>query len=124
ARSPGPSGLGLRRRSRSTIPEISASLALPTLQPLSDYHADGDERRHPDEPGDEALRNRADVADRPAAAVIRVLRVLDVADDRVELAIGDVLLREGRHHVGADPDGLCDLRRRRVLERRRERPGD
>ena len=34
---------------------------------------------------DEPFRDRADVAERPAAAVVRVLRVLDVADDRVEL---------------------------------------
>src|SRR5256885_3389400 len=122
SRSPGRSR-GRRPRlpiSRSSA-ATSAAFALLTLQPLPDHDADGDEGRHPEEPGDEPLRNGAQMADRPTAPVVRVLRVLDVADDRVELRIRERLLREPRRHVRADADGLGDLRRGRVLERRGQR---
>src|SRR5204862_8290919 len=55
----------------SSRPATRASFALLTLQLLPDHDADGDERRHAEEPGDEALGNRAQVPDRPAAAVVR-----------------------------------------------------
>jgi hypothetical protein len=53
-----------------------------------------------------------------------VLRVPDVADDRVELGVRDRVRREPWHHVRTDPDGLGDLHRRRILERRRHDVGD
>ena len=53
-----------------------------------------------------------------------MLRVVDVGDDRVELAVRDRALGEARHHVGPDPHRLGDLRVGRVLERRRQRTGD
>ena len=53
----------------------------------------------------------------------RVLRVLDVTDERVELAIADRLARELRHHVRPAAHGLRDLNRRRVRERRHARAG-
>src|SRR4051794_39305020 len=84
----------LPRDASSTRPERSASLALAMLQPLPDDEAGADEDDARDEPGDEPFGDRADVAEGPAAAVVRMLRVLDVADDRVELVLGDRLLRE------------------------------
>ena len=50
------------------------------------HDAERDEHARRDEPRDEPFGDRPDVAERPAAAVVRMLRVLDVADDRVELA--------------------------------------
>src|SRR2546421_12737858 len=84
SRWPGQSRRFRFRASRSS-PATSASFALPTPEPPPDQDAAGDERRHSQEPGHEALRDRAEVTDRPAAAVVRALRVLDVADDRVHL---------------------------------------
>ena len=95
--------------------------ALHRFSLFAEDEADGDERGRRDQPGDEPLRDRADVAEAPAARVVRRLRVLDVGDDRVELAVRERLLREAGHHVRPDADGLGDLRRRRVLQRRRFR---
>src|SRR3954451_15895513 len=53
------------------------------LDPLSDHGAGRDQQDDPDEPGDETFRHRADVSERPAAAIVRMLRVEDIADDRV-----------------------------------------
>src|SRR5438034_4704725 len=64
------------------------------------------------------------MSDRPAAAVVGMLGVLNVADDRVQMPVADLLLREPRHQVGPDADGLGDLHGRRILERRRNRTGD
>src|SRR6478736_1387061 len=88
----------LPRPRSSTSPESSQSLAL-AMQPLPDRHADTDEDGRPEEPGHESLGDRADAADRPAAAVIRMLRPIHVRDERVELAIGYLLPGELRHHV-------------------------
>ena len=52
----------------------------------------------------------AEVAERPAAAVVRVLRVLDVGDDRVELARREICLLENRGITyGPDAHRLGDL---------------
>src|SRR5437762_1777583 len=114
---------GRRLPSRSTSPEIRKSRALPTREPLPDHDADADERARPQEPGHEPFRHRPDAADRPAAAVVRMLGVLDVADERVDLVPREVLFREARHHVRPDPYRLGDLPGRRVVERRRDRTG-
>src|SRR5437763_8789702 len=71
-----------RFRAKRSSPATSASFALPTPEPPGDRDAEGDERGHAQEPGHEPLRDRAEVADCPAAPVVRALRVLDVADDR------------------------------------------
>src|SRR5207302_10970812 len=60
----------------------------------------------------------------PTAGPVRVLRELDVTDDRVELPVAEIPLRELRHHVRPDPYRLGDLKRRRVDERGRERARD
>src|SRR5437762_899302 len=88
---PGSRGGGVRRPITSNAAAVTKSLALAftASQSRADREADGHERGRAEEPGDDPLRNRADVAERPPAAVVRVLRVLDVADDRVELAIRD-----------------------------------
>ena len=44
---------------------------------------------HPEEPGHEPFGDRPDVTERPAAAIIGMLRVVDVEDERVELRVGD-----------------------------------
>src|SRR5579862_502865 len=116
---------GLRRRrlrpSASTTAETIASSALRMLQLLPYRHAQPDEHDHGDEPRHEPLRHGADLADPPAAAVVGVLRPVDIADDRVELPVADRPLRETRHDVRPDADRLCDLDVGRVLERRWER---
>src|SRR5919204_5362489 len=82
SRSSGSGRAGFRRRpASSSAPEITRSFALAlTLQPLADHDADRNEHRRPDQPRDKPLRNRPEVADRPAAAIVRVLRVFDVPD--------------------------------------------
>src|SRR3954451_21571498 len=70
--------------------------------PLAEEQADPDERGAGDQPGDEPLGAGAEETDRSPALLLRGLRVLDVADDRIELTVGDVLLREPGHQVGAD----------------------
>src|SRR2546423_12043407 len=81
SRWPGQSRRFRFRASRSS-PATSASFALPTPEPPPDHDAAGDERRHSQEPGHEALRDRTEVTDRPAAAVVRALTVMDVPDAR------------------------------------------
>src|SRR5205807_987138 len=100
---------GRFRPTRSTSAATSQSFALATAQPLPKQHAERDEHAHAEEPRHETLRNRPDVTERPAAAVVGALRPFDVSDDRVKLAVRDRLRREGRHHVGTDPDCLSDL---------------
>src|SRR4029077_15765156 len=81
-------GLSLRfrrRPTRSTAAATRNARALPTAEPLPEHEADADERGRRQEPRDKPLRHGADVPDRPAAAVVGVLRVLDVAHDRVHL---------------------------------------
>src|SRR3954454_15450516 len=92
----------LPREASSTSPESSASFALAMLQPLPDHEAEADQHRPGEEPRDEPLGDRADVAERPAAAVVRMLRVEDLAYDRVGLRVALVPLRESGHHVRAD----------------------
>src|SRR3954467_2705182 len=85
SRSPGFS-VGRRRLAKTSVAaETSSALALLMAQPLSEQDADRDERRGRQEPGHEPFRHRPEMADRPAAAVVRVLRPLDVADNRVHL---------------------------------------
>src|SRR5947209_7884236 len=118
---------GGRRRPRpssSTMLETTKARALPMAKPLSHDGADRDEERGGEEPRHEALGHRADVADRPTAVIVRMLRPVDVADDRVELPVRDRLRRELRHDVRADADRLRDLHVRRALERRRKRSRD
>src|SRR4051794_6626025 len=105
--------LGFRRPrpSNSTRPETSRSRALLTRQPLPDDDAEEHERLRCDEPGHKPLGDRADVPERPPAAVVGVLRVVDVRDDRVQLRVADRLLRERRHHVRPDSHRLSDLHR-------------
>src|SRR5439155_19710148 len=67
--------------------------------------------------------DRPDVAERPAALVGRMLRVLDVADDRIDVGVAQLPLREARHQIWTDSHGLGDLHRAGVLERRNERTG-
>src|SRR5438094_4110117 len=69
SRWPGQSRRFRFRASRSS-PATNASFALPTPEPPADRDAAGDEYRHAQEPGHEPLRDRADVADRPAAPVV------------------------------------------------------
>src|SRR5436190_11859933 len=109
---------GLPRPIRSTSAESAQSFALATQAP-SDHHAESDEHAHPDESGHEPLGDRTDVAERPAASVVGVLGPFDIADDRVELTVGEPLLREGGHHVGPYSHRLRNLRRRRLVEWRR-----
>src|SRR3954453_12201969 len=122
SRSPGFSRGFVRCRKSSTAAATRKSFGLArfTLEPLADDHADDDQRGRRDEPGDEPFWNRAEVADRPAAAVVRVLRVLDVGDYRVQIPVRQRFRREARHYVRADPDGLRDLGRSRILQRRRD----
>src|SRR5213595_2168524 len=79
--------------------------------PLSDHSAGCNEQNDRDEPGDEALRHRADVTERPATAIVGMLRVLDVADDRVEVTVADLPRGEVRHQVRAYAYSLGDLDR-------------
>src|SRR5205823_3483747 len=74
------------------------------------------------QPGDHALGDRADSAYPPPALVVGVGRP-EVADDRGELAIADLLLRERRHHERPGAHRLGDLDRRHMLDRRRARAG-
>src|SRR4051812_23428325 len=60
------------------------------LDPPSDQDADGHERGRGQQPGDEPFRDRPDVAERPAAAVLRMLGLLDVGDERAQLLVGDL----------------------------------
>src|SRR4051794_35197814 len=90
---------GRPRPASRTTAETSAFLTLLMAEPLPDRHAGEDEDGRCEEPGDEALRHGSEVPERPAAAVVRVLRVLDVGDDRVELVRRERLLREARHHI-------------------------
>src|SRR3954451_16534342 len=78
------------RPATSTRPDTRSSFAL-AMQPLSDHEAHAEQRGAGDEPRDEAFGNRPDVPERPAAAVVGMLRVFDVADDRIELATADRL---------------------------------
>src|SRR4051794_19189638 len=81
----------LPRPRSSTSPESTQSLAL-AMQPLADRHADTDEDGRREEPGHEPFGDGADAPDRPAAAVIRMLCPVHVRDERVELAVGYLLL--------------------------------
>src|SRR5581483_157486 len=83
------SGRGLRRPrpASSTSPATRESRSLATAEPLADREAQADERAGGEEPRHEPLRHGPEMAERPAAAVVRVLRQLDVADDRVELPV-------------------------------------
>src|SRR5437667_3690024 len=87
--SPSASGDARRRAKSSTTPATSQRQTL-LMQPPPDHQCDSHERRPGDEPRDEPFRHRPDVADPPAALVHRMLRVEDVADDRVQLAIADL----------------------------------
>src|SRR5437762_154842 len=62
--------------------------------PLPDHAAGRDQQDDGDEPGDEPFGHRPHMAERPAAAIVGVLGVLHVADDRVELVVADLLLGE------------------------------
>src|SRR3982751_2412538 len=79
SRSPGFKG-GRRRRSRSTAPATSQSFGLARfiLEALADDHADSDQDNRRDEPRHEPFGDGSEVAERPAAPVVGVLRVLDV----------------------------------------------
>src|SRR5436190_23807079 len=78
----GSSGGGLRRPSSSSAAAVTRSLvlALMSSQTAPDREADSHERGRADQPGDDPFRDRPDVSERPAAAVVGVLRVLDVAN--------------------------------------------
>src|SRR5581483_437808 len=84
--------LGGRRRpqpSSSTMLETTKARALLMAKPLSHDDADRNEERGCEEPRHKPLRHGADVADRPTAVVVRMLRPVDVAEDRVELVVRD-----------------------------------
>src|SRR5581483_3040571 len=117
-------GFARPRPSRRTIAATRKRPSLRTLEPLPYDDADRNEESGRQEPRDETLGHRADVADRPAAAVVGMLDPVDVADDRVELPVRDRLRRELRHDVRADAHRLGDLHVGRILERRRQRAGD
>src|SRR4051794_29936390 len=85
SRSLGPRAGRRRLASSSVSAETRNALALLTAQPLPDHDADGDQRARREEPGDQPFRDRAEVADRPAALVVRMLGPLHVADDRVDV---------------------------------------
>src|SRR5580765_1921088 len=85
SRSPGLSRRFRRRPTRSTAAATRNARALPTPEPLPEHQADADERGRGKEPRHKPLRHGADVPDRPAARVVRVLGVLDVANDRAHL---------------------------------------
>src|SRR4051794_14966751 len=91
------------------------------LVPLAKHPGGQDKRERTDEPGDHALRNRPDVADRPTAAVVGVLRVLEVARDRVDLVLRECLLAERRHQVRADAHRFGNVDRCRVAYPRHAR---
>src|SRR5947207_1536237 len=101
-------GRGCRRARRSTIPARSQRASL-LMEAPPDHQRDADQRRSCDQPRDEPLWHWAYVTDAPAALVRRVLRVLDVEDDRVELAVADLRAPERRHHVWPVRHGLGDL---------------
>src|SRR3954463_7666038 len=111
---------GSRRRlpTSSTSADRSRSRAL-LMQAPPDQHADDDERGGAEEPGDEPFRHGADASERPAAAIVGMLRPDHIGDERVELRFRDLVRREARHDVRTDPHRLGDLRRRRFAERRR-----
>src|SRR4051794_15606343 len=88
----GPPAVAARARRAGTGPPPAArrraSPDAPSLGvALPDQARGEDQREQPEEPGDHALRDRAEVADRPAAAVVRRARVLHVLDERVELLL-------------------------------------
>ena len=62
--------------------------------PLADQDARRDQDHDRHQPRHHALGERSEMVDAPAALVARVLRVLDVGDDRVELVVADRLLGE------------------------------
>src|SRR5689334_8721765 len=96
------SGFGRRRRRRTTRRTSAGTIALRArLTPESppQQQAEHEQRGDRDEPGHEPLRHRADEAEPPAARARRLLRELDVADDRVELPVADRAPGERRHDV-------------------------
>src|SRR4029077_10826837 len=62
-----------------------------------DHDADGDDPAHADDECHQTLGHRAVAAQRGAAAVVRVMEVLDVGGDLVGLLVRDRLLAEDRH---------------------------
>src|SRR5689334_19749300 len=68
-----------------------------------DHHADADD------PGDVALGDGTDPAEREAARIGGVLEVAHVADDRVELVVVEHVVVEHRHLSRSDADRLRDL---------------
>src|SRR6266511_4443941 len=95
------------RFSSRTIPAISQRRKLLLLPcATADDDRDEDEDASGNQPRDDPLGNRPKVAQSPPPAVVGILRQQDVADDRIELPVADLLLREARHQVRADPDRL------------------
>src|SRR3954453_19738849 len=114
--------LSARMMALPTRVTAGASSWLP--QARTDDCADADECEPRDGPGHHSLGDGADMADPDAAGVGRVVAAPDVGDDRIELAVAQVPLREGGHEVRADPHGLRDLPGRRVLQHRDLGVGD
>src|SRR5919109_4372083 len=92
--------------------------------PPADDECDSDQHAAREQPCDDALGNGPEMAKSPAAAVVGPLRELDVADDRVELPVAQLLFPEARHDPGADAHRLGDLSRRRLVEYGRNRADD
>ena len=69
------------------------------------------------------LRARAEVADAPAAAIVRVPGGDDVAGDGGRRGVVDLAPGVVGHQIGADADGLDDLARRRSEQGRRHAAG-
>ena len=74
-------GADEQRRSPRTPAPALAGWPSRVLAPLAEHARDHEQRGRADEPGDHALGHGADVADAPAAAVVRVPGGVDVAGD-------------------------------------------
>src|SRR3954470_17282595 len=79
-------GSSRRLPTSSTRADRSTSRAL-LMQAPPDQHADDDERCRGEEPGDEPFRHGADAPERPAAAIVGMLRPEHIGDERVELRV-------------------------------------
>ena len=85
---------------------------------------DEQQRRAGEQPRDQAFRDRADVADPPAAAVGRVLRDLgDVAGDRVHVVVVEAGARRSAASGTARRGSPRRSARGRVGQRRGDEPG-
>src|ERR687888_705869 len=77
----------VERRQTWNAKRSARRLSLLTAHRPPDHETRRDQDSARQEPGDHPLRYRPEVPEPPAAAIVRVLRRLDVRDDRVQLAV-------------------------------------